>query len=102
MRGDTGGTYTRWIGGRGASTSAGIELQPDLDRDEPSASGTESTLVTDGPFAETKEMLGGYYLIEVEYARRGDRAGRAADPAPPASVTVEIRPVVDATAEDGA
>jgi hypothetical protein len=23
------------------------------------------TLVTDGPFAETKEMLGGYYLIDV-------------------------------------
>ena len=24
------------------------------------------TLVTDGPFAETKEQLGGYYLIEVD------------------------------------
>jgi hypothetical protein len=24
------------------------------------------TLTTDGPFAETKERLGGYYLIEVE------------------------------------
>ena len=24
------------------------------------------TLVTDGPFAETKEQLGGYYLIDVE------------------------------------
>jgi len=23
------------------------------------------TLVTDGPFAETKEMLGGYYLVDV-------------------------------------
>ena len=23
------------------------------------------TLITDGPFAETKEMLGGYYLIDV-------------------------------------
>jgi hypothetical protein len=25
----------------------------------------EETLVSDGPFAETKEMLGGYYLINV-------------------------------------
>jgi hypothetical protein len=25
----------------------------------------DETLVTDGPFAETKEMLGGYYLIDV-------------------------------------
>jgi hypothetical protein len=24
------------------------------------------TLTTDGPFAETKEVLGGYYLIDVE------------------------------------
>jgi hypothetical protein len=24
------------------------------------------TLLTDGPFAETKEILGGYYLIDVE------------------------------------
>jgi hypothetical protein len=24
------------------------------------------TLVTDGPFAETKEMLGGYYLVDVD------------------------------------
>jgi hypothetical protein len=25
----------------------------------------EETLLTDGPFAETKEILGGYYLIDV-------------------------------------
>jgi len=25
----------------------------------------DETLVTDGPFAETKELLGGYYLIDV-------------------------------------
>jgi hypothetical protein len=25
----------------------------------------DQTLVTDGPFAETKELLGGYYLIDV-------------------------------------
>ncbi|WCB96632.1 hypothetical protein DSM104299_05397 [Baekduia alba] len=24
------------------------------------------TLVTDGPFAETKELLGGYYVVEVD------------------------------------
>jgi hypothetical protein len=26
----------------------------------------DETLLTDGPFAETKEILGGYYLIDVE------------------------------------
>jgi hypothetical protein len=48
------------------------------------------TLVTDGPFAETTEQLGGFYLVEaadldeaIEYAK-----------ALPAG-TVEVRPVVE-------
>ena len=32
-------------------------------------------LVTDGPFAETKEQLGGFYLIDVDERRRGARVG---------------------------
>ncbi len=35
------------------------------------------TLTTDGPFAETKEALGGYYLLRGRRPRRGDRAGGA-------------------------
>ena len=58
------------------------------------------TLVTDGPFAETKEVLGGYYLIEaeslddaIEWAARipSARAGK-----------IEVRPVVDNTARAAA
>ena len=37
------------------------------------------TITTDGPYAETKEALGGFYLIEAAEPRRGDR-GRVADP----------------------
>ena len=33
-------------------------------------------LVTDGPFAETREQLGGYMLIDVTGSRRGDRHRR--------------------------
>ena len=33
------------------------------------------TLLTDGPFAETKEILGGYYLIDVARPRRRARLG---------------------------
>ena len=51
------------------------------------------TLVTDGPFAETKETLGGFYLIEadsldeaIEWAARIPSARQG---------TVEIRPVHD-------
>ena len=50
-------------------------------------------LVTDGPFAETREQLGGYYLIE---ARDLDEALGIAERIPVASVgTIEVRPVLD-------
>jgi hypothetical protein len=50
-------------------------------------------LVTDGPFAETREQLGGYFLIE---ARDLDEAIAIAGRIPGASWgTVEIRPVVE-------
>ena len=50
-------------------------------------------LVTDGPFAETREQLGGYYLIE---AGDLDEAIRIAERIPPARFgTVEIRPVME-------
>jgi len=50
-------------------------------------------LVTDGPFAETREQLGGYYLIE---AHDLDEAIRIAERVPPARFgTVEIRPVME-------
>ncbi len=50
-------------------------------------------LVTDGPFAETTEQLGGYYLIE---AKDLDEATAIAARIPSARLgTVEIRPVVE-------
>jgi hypothetical protein len=51
------------------------------------------TVVSDGPFAETKETLGGYCLIEADSL---DEAIEWASRIPSArSGTVEIRPVVD-------
>ena len=50
-------------------------------------------LVTDGPFAETREQLGGYFLIN---AKDIDEAiGIAARIPMACKGTVEIRPVVD-------
>src|SRR5712691_7741032 len=50
-------------------------------------------VVTDGPFAETREQLGGYYVIE---ARDLDEAIGIAERIPPATVgTIEIRPVME-------
>ena len=50
-----------------------------------------SSMVTDGPFAETKEQLGGYYLIDVPDQ---DAALSWAAQCPAARYgTVEVRPV---------
>ncbi|AGA29381.1 YciI family protein [Singulisphaera acidiphila] len=50
-------------------------------------------LITDGPFAETREQLGGYFLIE---ATDLDEAINIAGRIPGARVgTVEIRPVME-------
>ncbi len=50
-------------------------------------------LVTDGPFAETREQLGGYFLID---ARNLDEALEIAARIPMAEAgTVEIRPVME-------
>ena len=49
------------------------------------------TLTTDGPFAETREQLGGYYLIE---AKDLDEATAIAAKIPTARYgSVEVRPV---------
>ena len=49
--------------------------------------------VTDGPFAETHEQLGGYYVIE---AKDLDEAIEIAERVPPVNYgTVEIRPLLE-------
>lgn len=49
--------------------------------------------VTDGPFAETKEQLGGFWLIE---ARHLDEAIQLASEAPPGRYgSLEVRPILE-------
>ena len=50
------------------------------------------TQLTDGPFAETKEQLGGYYLIE---AKDLNDAIQVASRIPSAKIgTIEVRPIM--------
>ncbi len=50
-------------------------------------------LITDGPYAETREQLGGYYLVE---AANLDEATDIASRIPPARKgTVEVRPLME-------
>jgi hypothetical protein len=55
------------------------------------------TVATDGPFAETKEALGGFYLIE---ARDLDEAIEIAAKIPAATFgSIEVRPIWELPAE---
>ena len=83
--------YTAMLRERGAFVG-GDELQP-------TSTATTvrihdgRTLVTDGPFAETKEALGGYYLIE---AADLDEAIELAGACPGANWgSIEVRPISD-------
>ena len=55
-------------------------------------------LVTDGPFAKTREQLGGYYLIE---AKDLDAIGIAERIPPACFGTIEIPPVMEAPSSSG-
>jgi hypothetical protein len=52
------------------------------------------TVATDGPFAETKEQLGGYYLVE---AKDRDEAIAIASRIPSVRIggSIEVRPIME-------
>ena len=61
------------------------------------ASATARRATTDGPFAETKEVLGGYYLVDVD---SDEEAQEWAAKIPSARYgTIEVRPIVVFPAE---
>lgn len=65
-----------------APTTAATTVRPGADGD---------AVVTDGPFAETKEALGGFYLIDCADLDQALGFARIL----PTSGCVEVRPVVD-------
>ena len=83
--------YTDMLRERGALV-AGEALQP-------TATATTvrvrdgQTMTTDGPFAETKEALGGFYLIEAKDLDEALALGGACPGAKWGSI--EVRPIVD-------
>jgi hypothetical protein len=81
------GRFAQQIGEKGGKMLGGEALQP-----TGTATSIRGDVVTDGPFAETKEALGGFYLIE---ARDLDQALDIAKLCPAAGGGVEVRPVMD-------
>ena len=86
--------YAEWKAIRETpGVSPGLQLQP------PEAATTVrvedgKTLVTDGPFAETKEAIGGYFLFEADNV---DAAIALASRIPTARMggAIEVRPIVE-------
>ena len=56
------------------------------------------TSLTDGPFAETKELFGGYYVVRADDL---DAALAIAKRVPFTDGVVEVRPLLARTADDG-
>jgi hypothetical protein len=66
--------------------------------------GTSAPVITDGPFPESKELLAGYRLVDVETAARAIEIAAQASAAPgPAGVpirqAIEVRQVMGAPAD---
>jgi hypothetical protein len=86
----------RWESLMGWMAEQGIEFSG-LELEDPSRSRVVrvrdgESVVTDGPFSETKEVLGGYFLVE---CRDLDQAIEIAQRVPLADKgSVEIRPLV--------
>ena len=87
---DAHNTFTKQVFELGGSIAAGAALAPTTTATTIKGAGT----VTDGPFVETKEALGGFYVVE---ARDLDHAVEMARLCPAPFGGVEVRPVVDPT-----
>jgi len=90
------GAYTEELREKGALV-AGDQLQPSSTATTVQIRDGADALITDGPFAETKEQLGGYYVIEAESV---DEALEWAAKIPHG--TIEVRPVVPMRVESRA
>jgi hypothetical protein len=86
-----------WDGYTQDAINAGVHLggeglQPSATATTVKIGESGDQIVSDGPFAETKEQLGGYYLLDCEDL---DDAIAWAKRIPMPGGTVEVRPVMD-------
>jgi hypothetical protein len=87
--------HRRFVGAAGAAVLGGEQLMPSATATSLRPGAGDRPTVTDGPFLETKEGLGGYYLLE---AADLDAAIALAGTLPEVAAGhsgVEIRPIVE-------
>ena len=83
---DAHNRFAELVTERGGKIAAGNALQG-----TDTATSIRGDVVTDGPFVETKEALGGFYLIEADDL---DQAIKIAGMVPARFGGVEVRPVM--------
>jgi hypothetical protein len=81
------GRFAEQVVAAGGKIINGNALQPTA-----TATSIRNDVVTDGPFAETKEALGGYYLVEAKDLDQALAFGKLC-PAPFGGV--EVRPIME-------
>ena len=81
--------YEKW-GGSGKMPDGGQQLQPPATAKTIRASG-----VTDGPFIETKEVLGGYSLLETDTIEEAVEIAQTWPGVDRGWITIEVRPAIE-------
>lgn len=94
---DQAAELEKWFKYTADMQEAGVHIAGDALREIDTATSVRvrdgKTLTTDGPFAETKEILGGYYLVDVPSL---DEALAWAAKCPGAQYgTIEVRPLME-------
>lgn len=79
-----------WVGGEGLAERAKVVA----------SDGVSPPVISDGPFAESKEMLAGYMMIDVESEERALEVAATLSAAPgpggrPIAERIEVRQVMD-------
>ena len=90
---DAHNAFAKAVADLGGTITGGGALQPTA-----TATSVRGGEVTDGPFVETKEAFGGYYVVE---ARDLDHALEIAKLTPAPFGGVEVRPLMDVNAGPG-
>jgi hypothetical protein len=83
-----------WVDGQGLAAPGEAKLV---------RAGRDGAPVTDGPFAESKEFLAGYWIVEVDSPERAYEVAAKASAAPgpggaPLNMPIEVRQVMSAPA----
>ena len=87
---EIGAWYEKGGGGSGKLLEGGNQLQPPSTAKTVRASG-----VTDGPFMETKEVLGGYSVLETGTIEEAVEIAKTWPGVDRGWITIEVRPVVE-------